>query len=499
MCEKKRLHPVAIVANLLKEIKEAIFPIIITFIISAGEQEGALDLFVFFVPFIIIAFTIISGFVRWLRFTYRIEEGELRIEHGLFVRKKRYIPFERIQSISTSEGILQRLFGLVKMTIETAGGAGETEAMLSAISKEESARIQSMFEMAKAKVLQENSMESVDEEQSFAEGTRPIIEEKKELVYMMSFKEILFVSLTSGGALGIIAAAVAFLSQFDELIPFDKLYSEFLNFVAHGIVLASIVGMFIIFVAYLVAIIRSMLKYSNFTVERTDENVIISYGLLEIRRTTVPLNRVQGVEIREHFIRSLFGYASVYVVNAGSGSTEESHDNILLFPFIKKETIAEIMKKILPEYAIDVPIHPVPERAKFRYIVRPFYYITIPIAIGIYFLRPWGWLLLLLFPIFSIIGYISYRFAGWNITENQLVLRHRFINGKTMYMFKNRIQALEIQSNWFQRRKKLGTIQSSIKSSIGSAEGKTVDVDEEVLMDIYKWYSRSQPNEGEWI
>ncbi|WAA12558.1 PH domain-containing protein [Fervidibacillus halotolerans] len=430
MSEKRRMHPIAIVTNLLKEIKEAIFPIVITFIIGSGEKEGYLDSFIFFVPIIIFIAAIVSSFVRWLRFTYRIEEGELRIEHGLFVRKKRYIPFERIQSISTSEGILQRLFGLVKMTIETAGGQLEAEAMLTAISKEEAARIQSTFEMVKAGISQEGMTNSIDDEEPFTERSQLNIEEKKELVYQMSFKEILLVSFTSGGALGVISAVVAFISQFDELIPFDKLYSDLLNFVAHGIVLASIVGMFIIFMAYLVAIFRSMLKYSNFTVEKTDENVIISYGLLEIRRTTVPLNRVQGIEVRENLIRSLFGYASVYIINASSGSTEETFDNILVCPFIKKNKISEVIEKILPDYQIDVSIHPIPERAKIRYMVRPLYYITIPIALGIYFLPPWGWFLLLLFPIFSAIGYASYRFAGWNLTGDQLVLRHRFLTGR---------------------------------------------------------------------
>lgn len=38
------------------------------------------------------------AFVSWLRFTYRVEDGELKIESGVFVRKNRYIRFERIQT-----------------------------------------------------------------------------------------------------------------------------------------------------------------------------------------------------------------------------------------------------------------------------------------------------------------------------------------------------------------------------------------------------------------
>ena len=58
----------------------------------------------------------------------------------VFVRKNRYIRFERIHSVDVSEGIIQRLFGLVKVNIETAGGS-KAEAVLSAIRKEEAERL----------------------------------------------------------------------------------------------------------------------------------------------------------------------------------------------------------------------------------------------------------------------------------------------------------------------------------------------------------------------
>ena len=46
--------------------------------------------------------------IKWKRFEYWFEDDELRIEYGLFVKKKRYIPFDRIQSLDYTEGILHR-------------------------------------------------------------------------------------------------------------------------------------------------------------------------------------------------------------------------------------------------------------------------------------------------------------------------------------------------------------------------------------------------------
>jgi putative membrane protein len=63
-------------------------------------------------------FVSVIGIFSWLRFSYRVEDGELRIESGVFIRKKRYIPFERIQSLDFSEGIFQQFFGLVKVRVK---------------------------------------------------------------------------------------------------------------------------------------------------------------------------------------------------------------------------------------------------------------------------------------------------------------------------------------------------------------------------------------------
>lgn len=83
MSEPRRLHPIAAVSNVLKTLKDSIIPILI--IVVFGNSEGKIQLFI---TIGIIALILISGILTWLRFTYRIEEGELRIESGLIIRKK---------------------------------------------------------------------------------------------------------------------------------------------------------------------------------------------------------------------------------------------------------------------------------------------------------------------------------------------------------------------------------------------------------------------------
>jgi len=489
MFEKKRMHPISVILYILKTIKEAVFPIIIMFILGgSGEDASILDLLIRYgIPSFIIFFTVISGIVNWFRFTYWIEDGELRIEYGLFVRKKRYIPFERIQSISVTEGILQQLFGLAKITVETAGGSlDESEAQLVAIKKEEAENIQSYIKQSKKK--QYIHAETSDEQMTtIATDTSTFKEEFVDIIYQANLKNIFLMAITNGGAIGVITAVIAFISQFDDLIPYEKIYTEAQLFMASSILLFIVLSLFVILFAYLIAIVQTMLKYYDYKVEKTEKNLIISHGLLEKRKITVPIHRIQGIEIIENPLRRLFGYVTFQVINEGRTNLEEP-GKVIICPLIKNQEIPAIVKSCLPDYQVDVELGTLPDRAKIRYMLRPAYVICIPAIIGAYFLRPFGWLLLLLIPLSMLFGYRSYRGAGWNTSGQQLTLRSRWIQTTTFYTFKNRIQSLEVSKNWFQRRKNLGTIYSNVMSG----SGRVADLDESVVNAIYQWYSRTE-------
>ena len=186
MSKKKRLHPISVVANIVKQLKDAILPIILVIIVGNKTISSMWDIAV---PFAIIIYTIVIGIVSWIRFTYRLEEGELRIEYGVFVRKKRYIPFERIQGISISQGFLQRMFGVVKVNVETAGNQlGEAEAVLTAVTREEAKQLQRLIQKSKEKTgAIENMLPQDESTTSFAQNDQELEQETKNIIFSMSF------------------------------------------------------------------------------------------------------------------------------------------------------------------------------------------------------------------------------------------------------------------------------------------------------------------------
>ncbi len=131
------MHGAAVAVLFVSRIKDFIFPLILTFFAGGtGTLFGQQWIF----PALLLILFLHSLF-SWLFFRFRLEEEELRIKQGIFVKKKRYIQRKKVQSVDISAGVIQRTFGLVKIKIETAGGGTVPEVSIIALTKEDAEEI----------------------------------------------------------------------------------------------------------------------------------------------------------------------------------------------------------------------------------------------------------------------------------------------------------------------------------------------------------------------
>lgn len=469
MSEPKRLHPASAILTFIKQLKDGIFPVIVLFFVNDYKIYFFIGLAVILIAMII--YSIIS----WMKYTYRIEDNELRIEFGLFIKKKRYIPIERIQSINESAGIIQQIFGLVKLQLETAGGGAEAEAVLTAVTKEEARRIHSVLAERKKELDHDEIIETVKEEETY-------------LTYKIGAKELMVAASTSSGIGVVLSAAFAFFSQFDELIPFDDIIDRF-SFLSNASITVYAILVFIaFFIAWILSIIGVCLKFANFTVVKKEKDLVISRGLFEKHQLTIPLERIQAMKISENLIRQPLGYATVHIVSAG-GSAKDENVSAVLFPLIKKTKIQQILTKFTPDFSLADQLSPLPKRARRGYVL----VYTIPFAviscILSYFFQPWGYLALLTVPAGLLIGLASFKDAGWAIHAEQLTLSSRNLVKSTFVVKRKRIQVIEARQSFFQRRLDLASIQSSTTSGLGGTHFMVKGLDAEDAGEVFEWYS----------
>jgi putative membrane protein len=476
MSDPKRLHPIAAVINMFRQLKELIVPILFITIFGSSGNDGIFRLIAIAAG---LGLVLLTGILSWYRFTYRVEEGELRIEHGLFVRKKRYIPFERIQSLDVSEGILQRPFGLVKVKVETAGGARteDAEAVLTAIRKEEADQIHERLVAVKnSKLVNESEEEEVTIRES--------------VIYRLSPGDLLLLASTSGGVGVVISAIFAFFFQFEELIPYQKVYKEVEHFISNGMIFISIVVFLGFLVAWLISVVGTMLKYANFTLKKVDQDLIITRGLLEKRQITIPLSRIQAIRISENILRQPLGKASVYVESAGGSALNEEGSKVLVIPLIKKQEIANNLEPLLEDYPFRTQLNKLPSRALSRYLIRGVV-IVLPVVIAVsYFFRPWGYGSLLFILASIIWSALKFKDAGWALEREFLALRYRTFVKSTVLMKREKVQALTARKSFFQNKKQLATIEAVVKSGHSGSGGRVNDLEDKDVEVIYHWFSR---------
>lgn len=117
-----------------------LFILLIWFIAStvalfAVEDESIVGLQkpIFIVVLLISLLILIAGPVlafyhlEYISFTYVCAENEFVIRQGVITRHTTVIPYHRIQNINTNRTLIDRLFGLANLEIETAGSRPEGE------------------------------------------------------------------------------------------------------------------------------------------------------------------------------------------------------------------------------------------------------------------------------------------------------------------------------------------------------------------------------------
>ena len=483
--EKYKLHPISALINFVKVLKEMIIPLVVVVAVNGfggREDSGGWPSYITYGIYAVVLISLlVSGIIKWKRFRYWFEEEELRIEYGLFVKKKRYIPFDRIQSLNYTEGIFHRPFGLVKVKVETAGGGPtkEADAELTAITKVAAEQIK--IEMMQAKNKQHIELEEVMQSQeSINEKIRPI--------FKMSTKDLLVLASTSGGIGVFFSGLAVFVSQFSNVIPYDLIYDEIVIFIRFGVLMIALAIFAILLVAWIVSVALTFINYYDFAIRVEDNEIILTRGLLEKKKITIPLSRIQGIRIVENPLRQLAGYATVIVDSAG-GSLAEKDEKIRLLPLIKKKKIKSVLIQIFPDLQFDPSFKRVPKRSR-KFFYRLDFLWVIPVSATVsYFFYPYGLLSLFLFPLSFAYGVWQKNTAGFYTDDRQMVVQYRLFSKVTVWMEKKRIQSMTERTTYFQNKSNVSSVITTIKSGVSGTSTTIPHIekaDAEMLLDWYE-------------
>ena len=138
--------------------------------------------------------------------------------------------------------------------------------------------------------------------------------------------------------------------------------------------LVTIIILTVLIFCYVIGTLIVFLRYYNYTITQRDNELKITYGLLNVKNITVPTERLQAVIEKQSFIRKLFGYTSIYFIITSDLEVKSNEDvsengKIMILPFINKKEAYSIIRKLIPEMQFNSITENVPKRGYHRHFL----------------------------------------------------------------------------------------------------------------------------------
>ncbi|MFA9556204.1 PH domain-containing protein [Evansella sp. AB-rgal1] len=487
MSDWNRQHSTAIFISFLNNLKEMLFTVIAVVIFGQSSQAGGIGYYTVFFSIILIL-SLASGVIKWLTFKYRLVDNELQIKQGLIFRKNRYIRKERIQSIDINAKVIQRMFQLVELRIETAGGGLEPEFRIVALKRSEAEIIkEELLLNTKDIVLQDEAENQQLVNVDNAEMNKGETENKPDFSWDLSNNRLIIAAITSSGIGIAVTFVAAIMTQLQQLIP-EAIYENVLGWIIHSSILYIFFWILaILLIGWIITFISTLLKYGKFRIIKEGNDIQISRGILEQRQLTLSANKITTVRLVQNIFRQPFGYVSVYVESAGGGRKEEDLSTILI-PICKKDEVNVLLNDLLPQFVVKRSYESLPKQSIRRYIIKlTFPFIVIAILSSLF--APFGWIAWI-FPVIAAgFGFWQYVDAGIGKDEHVIMMKTRAISLQEAIVPKYRIQALNTSQSMLQKMDDLYTIRVSIITSVIGKTFMVRHISRLQMEEILLWFS----------
>ncbi|MBD2847952.1 PH domain-containing protein [Paenibacillus sp. IB182496] len=462
----RRMHPLSVVFFIGKAIKDLLYPLLVFVVSTLLRGEVSLK-WIIGGGGGLAALLLVVAWLQWYRFVYVPTTGGLRVEQGVFVRKKLWLTMDRVQSVDDSAGVLHRLFGLVKLQVETAGGK-KPEIELSGITLAAAAEIRDALGLT-ASSNEADSAPAADEQPELDAAARSDTDaspDRAAASLRLSLPQLLLYSATSGRIGVVLALLGAAYSQLDDWLEqtFDVWDTILLLGSAAG---WTWLGLMLLAAAWLLAAAGTIIRDYGFTIELRDERLTIRRGLLERKQVTVPLQRIQAVHLVDNLLRRPLGLVTVQVVTAGYSGKEGQA--AMLFPLVKESELARFLQQFAPAYRLPQQWNPLPRRALRSYVAVPTAAASLAAAaIIIWAPAPYSWLSAIL-PLLTLLeGWMRYRLGAWTVVDDaqQLALRYGSLSRHRVLVPRRRVQWHRLSQTPLQEGRSLATVHVAVASGM---------------------------------
>ena len=329
---------------------------------TAEETISAIP--ILFGAFILIYLVFIAYRILYYRLSgYELTDKEIKCNRGVLFRKRSVLDYKRVHAINKKQTIVHRIFGIAVLTVDSGSANTSHQAEITIIEK--SSVVDALLDKLnslKGNGAKVDAAEQAgnEEEQigntSEQKSEEVLLSDKDDLYRFTSAKKMLY-SLINIATAAFFTAFIALLAII--VIGACRVVLSLDIFGTWGEYLISAALISVAFMllcslfSFIVSLIQSFVGYYGFSITRRDNNIQISYGLLEKHTNTFSYDRIKAVKISQGIVQRMLGFASIRleVIGYTLGGEENNNTGIgVLVPFCKYSEINEILAKVLPDY-----------------------------------------------------------------------------------------------------------------------------------------------------
>jgi len=444
----QRESPAAIVILLMKTalaVFQAVWPGLVFILFRKKNNDSSTAILLFLSAFVIITF--IATLIRFLFFRFHIKNDNFIIETGWLKKKTLSIPLENIHAVNLEQGIWQQLFKVTKLTLDSSGSE-TVEAKIHALPVKKA-------EMLKQLLLSRSEKKVPD---------TPDIVPAKAAVHKLSNADLFKLSLSANHLEAFFILLGLGLNSLDDIkkvFSFDeeKLLRSYADtLVSQTSFVVGIVFIGVAIISVITSIIRTILKYYNFTIEETGLSWKISFGLLTTHQKIIPFNKIQILSWKANWIRRKINFWVLHVQSIGHDQTKRKQH--LQIPVTTFNSILSLYPAYQQSAVImngeGLQIEPDYWKRKTLITGLP---LTIILTIVLFFWIGYAGLLLLFLLIYLRWHYKTwYNTFRWKVNEEGLQLYSGVWGRKYSLLTWKKVQQVQIDQNIYQHSHQLASI-----------------------------------------
>ena len=337
----------SIVSNIFSTLKNilsngfAIVPIVYT-----GWQQGFDMQWGILASSVLLILVTIFAIIEWRKFRFRLHNHQLEIKRGLIFTKKDEIPLSRIQNIRYEQPFYFKPLSLGTLVIETAGSKKD-EAHLAALDTLQAQTLKRLLlNLSHTKVTSTDELPNVNSQQNI-DNTQPIV--RKSLADLVLFGFYQNNCIWFAVIAGPIAGQIDWDKIFDS--PLAQLFWLWVQQQTHQNIglqtIMLIVALFAIYSLFsLISIVAAILKYHPYQLDKHDETIQRSGGVISHQQDALAIKRIQLVQVQQPAIARLFNRWTLYFKQVKGHEVEQKTKQHMLVPSVKSTEIESLLASI---------------------------------------------------------------------------------------------------------------------------------------------------------